>query len=105
MDPMLTPPALSLTLPSIHDNTILDCRVYHPRSLSPSSGAPRWDKHAAVVAPPYGPLGGSYDDPIIDVVAGTLLRLGFVVATFNFRCAFLRGAGGCGGGPEEPCVV
>lgn len=93
---MLPRPCLSFTLPSIHDNTKLDCRVYHPQSpclLHDSSsntntnidGAP-WSGHAAVVAHPYAPLGGCCDDPIVDVAAGTLLQFGFVVATFNFRC-------------------
>ncbi|KAK6949090.1 hypothetical protein Daesc_009163 [Daldinia eschscholtzii] len=87
---MLPRPSLSFTLPSIHDNTKLDCRIYHPHHsnqqlLSPSD--PSWPRHAAVVAHPYAPLGGSYDDPIVHLVASTLLHLGFVVATFNFRGA------------------
>jgi hypothetical protein len=83
---MLPEPALTFTLPSIHDDTILDCRIYHPLSLVPSShNAPRWQRHAAVIAHPYAPLGGCYDDPIVDIVASALLRLGFLVGTFNFR--------------------
>lgn len=89
MPVMLPEPTLSLTLPSIHDSTTLDCRVFHPYSLSPSGKAPPWRKNAAVVAHPYAPLGGCYDDPIVDVVAATLLRLGFLVGTFNFRCVAL----------------
>jgi hypothetical protein len=81
----LPEPTLKLTLPSIHDNLTLDCRVYHPFSLTASPKAPQWQKNAAVVAHPYAPLGGSYDDPIVDVVASTLLRQGFLVCTFNFR--------------------
>ncbi|KAI1152295.1 Alpha/Beta hydrolase protein [Nemania diffusa] len=85
---MLPRPCLSFTLPSVYDDTKLDCRVYHPPCLrSPSrSGAP-WPGHAAVVAHPYAPLGGCFDDPIVDIAAGTLLQLGFLVATFNFRGA------------------
>lgn len=83
---MLPEPTLTLTLPSIHDGTVLDCRIFHPYSLSPSPRAPPWQKHAAVIAHPYAPLGGCYDDPVVDVVATTLLRLGFLVGTFNFRC-------------------
>jgi len=86
MNGLLPSPTLTFTIPSLHDGTVLDCRVYHPASLAASAKAPPWHRHAAVVAHPYGPLGGSYDDPIVDVVAGTLLRLGFLVATFNFRC-------------------
>lgn len=86
----LPEPALVFTLPSIHDGLPLDCRVYHPLSLSPalpkSSQDPlSWRKHAAVVAHPYAPLGGCYDDPVVGIVASTLLRLGFLVMTFNFR--------------------
>ncbi len=83
----LPEPTLRLTLPSIHDNTPLSCRVYHPLSLSPSLKAPRWEKHIAIVAHPYAPLGGCQDDHIVTATASTLLRLGFMVATFDFRGA------------------
>lgn len=83
---MLPRPSLSFTLPSIYDSAKLDCRVYHPPSLcDPSHAGVPWSGHAAVVAHPYAPLGGCFDDPIVDVTAGTLLQLGFLVATFNFR--------------------
>ncbi|KAI8629598.1 hypothetical protein F5Y19DRAFT_484522 [Xylariaceae sp. FL1651] len=85
---MLPQPSLRFTLPSIHDDTKLDCRVYHPqclRNLSPA-GTP-WSRQAAIVAHPYAPLGGCFDDPVVNVVAGTLLELGFLVTTFNFRGA------------------
>lgn len=82
---MLPRPNLSFTLPSVHDSTKLDCRVYHPTCLDGSSRSPPWQRHAAVVAHPYAPLGGCYDDPVVAVIASTLLRAGFVVATFNFR--------------------
>ncbi|KAI1491170.1 Alpha/Beta hydrolase protein [Biscogniauxia mediterranea] len=85
---MLPRPSLSFTLPSIHDDTTLDCRIYHPAFLNDptfSPSTPPWPRHAAVVAHPYAPLGGCFDDPVVDVVAGTLLHIGFVVATFNFR--------------------
>lgn len=81
----LPDPTLTLTLPSLHDGTHLDCRVYHPLSLSISPRAPPWQRHAAVVAHPYAPLGGSWDDHTVGVVASTLLRLGYLVCTFNFR--------------------
>lgn len=84
---MLPEPSLTLTLPSIHDAILLDARIYHPLALSPTS-----TRHAAIVAHPYAPLGGSYDDPIVDDVASHLLKKGFIVATFNFR-----GAGGSAG--------
>ncbi|KAI1078943.1 Alpha/Beta hydrolase protein [Whalleya microplaca] len=87
---MLPRPTLSFTLPSIHDDTKLACRIYHPACLNGSPMPPHippWRRHAAVVAHPYAPLGGDYDDHIVDLIAGTLLRVGFVVATFNFRGA------------------
>ncbi|KAI1341160.1 Alpha/Beta hydrolase protein [Xylariaceae sp. FL0016] len=95
-------PSLSFTLPSIHDGTRLDCRVYHPARLhDPASAAAAgtgsgkrdgaWRRHVAVVAHPYAPLGGCFDDPVVGVVAGCLLELGFVVGTFNFRGASSSG--------------
>lgn len=85
---MLPEPTLTLTLPSIHDGLTLDCRVYHPVSLLANPRAPQWQRHAAVVAHPYAPMGGSYDDPVVDIVAAQLLRKGYLVGTFNFRCVF-----------------
>lgn len=83
---MLPRASLSFTIPSIHDQTNLDCRVFHPTRLTnPSPSDPRWNRHIAIVAHPYAPLGGCFDDPIVDLVGGTLLHLGFMVATFNFR--------------------
>ncbi|KAJ8070131.1 hypothetical protein OCU04_000523 [Sclerotinia nivalis] len=86
---MLPPPTLSFTIPSIHDNSSLECRIYHPACLVPTSisQAIPWRKRAAIVAHPYAPLGGSYDDAVVDLVASTVLKEGFVVGTFNFRGA------------------
>lgn len=86
---MLPSPTLSFTIPSIQDDTVLQCRVYHPSCLNPTSvsQATEWKKKVAIVAHPYAPLGGCYDDPIVDVVAATILRQGWVVGTFNFRGA------------------
>ncbi|CAK7275290.1 hypothetical protein SEPCBS57363_006605 [Sporothrix epigloea] len=91
----LPDPALTLTLPSIHDGTPLDCRIYLPLSIlnvasTAAVTAPsgrRWRGHAAIVAHPYAPMGGSYNDPVVKMVAQTLLQSPseFVVATFNFR--------------------
>jgi len=83
----LPPPALSFTIPSIHDDLVLDCRVYHPTCLSPNTiaGISEWRKKAAILAHPYAPLGGCYDDPIVDLLASTILKQGFIVGTFNFR--------------------
>jgi alpha/beta superfamily hydrolase len=75
----LPEPTLTLTILSIHDSLPLNCRIYHP--LDPDA------RYAAIVAHPYAPLGGSYDDPIVETIAAYLLRRGFIVATFNFRGA------------------
>ncbi|CAK7218503.1 hypothetical protein SBRCBS47491_003526 [Sporothrix bragantina] len=93
----LPDPALTLTLPSIHDGTPLDCRIYLPPTIlavaataaNAATSAHRWRGHAAIVAHPYAPMGGSYNDPIVKMVAQTLLQSPseFVVATFNFRGA------------------
>lgn len=84
---MLPPPALSFTIPSIQEDVILDCRVYHPASLTPTSIShlAEWNKKAAVVAHPYAPLGGSMDDPVVRCIVSLLLKQNFVVGTFNFR--------------------
>ncbi|KAL5601251.1 uncharacterized protein BROUX77_005500 [Berkeleyomyces rouxiae] len=84
---MLPEPTLSFTLQSLHDETPLDCRIYHPQSLSPTLHAPPWRRHTAIFAHPYAPLGGSYDDRIVETVATLLLRQGYLVGTFNFRGA------------------
>lgn len=89
---MLPDPALSITIPSVHDDATLECRIYHTQSLTANPRAPPWRKHAAIIAHPYAPLGGCYDDPVVETVAATLLRQGFLVGTFNFR-----GAGNSGG--------
>jgi hypothetical protein len=80
-------PTLSFTIPSIHDDTVLQCRVYHPACLSPTrlSQITTWNKKAAIVAHPYAVLGGCYDDPVVDLVSSTILEQGFLVGTFNFR--------------------
>lgn len=92
MESALPPPTISFTIPSVHDTTVLSCRVYHPDSLSVPALSWRggdsegeWRGQVAVFAHPYAPLGGSADDGIVDVVAGTLVRRGYLVGTFNFR--------------------
>lgn len=80
-------PELSFTIPSIHDNTLLDCRVYHPTKSSATSSSfeKSCNNRGAIVAHPYTTLGGSYDDYIVVSTVSELLKLGFVVGTFNFR--------------------
>ncbi|KAH7018384.1 Alpha/Beta hydrolase protein [Microdochium trichocladiopsis] len=87
---MLPPPTLSFMLPSLHDDTRLACRIYHPASLN-GTGHGRdvkaWSGNAAVVAHPYAMMGGCYDDRIVDLIGGVFLHAGYMVATFNFRGA------------------
>ncbi|KAF2501196.1 hypothetical protein BU16DRAFT_533901 [Lophium mytilinum] len=82
-------PAFTFTIPSIHDDTPLDCRIYHPATLpgAPTVSSHRWIKKGAVIGHPYAPLGGNFDDHVVGMVADELLKEGFVVGTFNFRGA------------------
>jgi hypothetical protein len=81
----------SFTIPSVYDDLAIHCRIYHPTCLAPTTvtGIVEWNKRAAIVAHPYAPLGGCYDDPVVDVVASTILKEGFIVGTFNFRYGIL----------------
>lgn len=87
---MAETPQYSFTIPSLNDDTPLDCRIYHPERLKGSHGptyqagiSPR----AAIIAHPYAPLGGSFDDGIVLALVDTLLESNFIVVTFNFRGA------------------
>lgn len=75
-------PAYSFTIPSVHDDTPLDCRVYHPSCIAEPAVSCR---NGAIVAHPYAPLGGFYDDHVVETIVEQLLEIGFVVGTFNFR--------------------
>ena len=80
--------AYSFTIPSIYDDTILDCRVYIPLTLPNIKGVSQYNGVVgAVMAHPYAPLGGCYDDPVVLIVVKELLRQGCFVGTFNFRFA------------------
>lgn len=84
---MIPEPTFSLTIPSVHDNTILDCRIYHPsasRRSGPGKEKP-WQSRGAIIAHPYATLGGCYDDFVVLTTVGEVLQEGFVVGTFNFR--------------------
>ncbi|RDA86517.1 hypothetical protein CP532_2010 [Ophiocordyceps camponoti-leonardi (nom. inval.)] len=86
-------PTLSLTIPSLHDGTPLDCRLYHPSSLQDRSTSSsdahsfHWRGDAAVIAHPYALMGGCYDDALVEAIVVQLLEAGFLVGTFNFRGA------------------
>ncbi|KAK5701506.1 hypothetical protein LTR97_004321 [Elasticomyces elasticus] len=89
---MAAEPAYTFTLPSIADDTTLECRIYHPHGHVENLLRRNSTLKGAVVAHPYAPLGGCYDDPVVMAVTETLLGRGYIVATFNFR-----GAGGSDG--------
>lgn len=84
---MLPVPAFNFTIPSIHDDTTLQCRIYHPLKFlhNGAFGQSEWRKKGAIIAHPYAPLGGCYDDPVVQAAATEILKKGFVVGTFNFR--------------------
>ncbi|GFF65675.1 hypothetical protein IFM47457_01118 [Aspergillus lentulus] len=88
----LSAPTYSFNIPSVHDGTELECRLYLPLELQQSDCARKWHIRGAIIAHPYAPLGGCYDDPVVGFIGGELLRGGSVVGTFNFR-----GAGESGG--------
>ena len=86
-------PAYSFSIPSIEDDTPLECRVYHPEGLSEILSDNMQNQKGvtgAVIAHPYAPLGGSFDDPVVLSITETLLEQSFIVGTFNFRYANLR---------------
>lgn len=85
----LSSPNFNFTIPSVHDGTQLDCRIYLPRELQQGDRASSWKRRGTILAHPYAPLGGCYDDPVLSFVGGELLRSGYVVGTFNFRYAFI----------------
>ncbi|KZM19679.1 uncharacterized protein EKO05_0004328 [Ascochyta rabiei] len=85
-----TEPHYSFTIPSVHDDTTLDCRIYHPDVLDEpldGSNGQQWRKRGIVMAHPYAPMGGSYDDRVVGIVVDELLRTGYIIGTFNFRGA------------------
>jgi hypothetical protein len=83
-------PLYSFTIPSVHDDTALDCRIYHPEVLvePPPHGTDlerRWRTRGIIMAHPYAPMGGSYDDRVVGFVVDESLKAGCIVGTFNFR--------------------
>jgi len=42
-------------------------------------------KKGAIIAHPYAPLGGCFDEPVVMAVVEQLLDMGLIVGTFNFR--------------------
>ena len=82
---MLPEPTFSFTIPSIHDDTVLECRIYSPPHSILNSEELAWGPCGAIIAHPYAPLGGCFDDPVVLSAAAEILKEGFVVGTFNFR--------------------
>ncbi|ODH31455.1 hypothetical protein ACO22_03468 [Paracoccidioides brasiliensis] len=80
-------PLCEFIIPSVYDGIRIDCRLYHPLHLSRPDSALSWKKKGAVVAHPYAPIGGNYDNHIVCWVARELLKVGYIVMTFNFRGA------------------
>lgn len=83
-------PHYSFTIPSIHDDTTLDCRIYHPAILSKplthdGDSEELCRRKGIVIAHPYAPMGGCYDDRVVGIVTEEFIELGYVVGTFNFR--------------------
>jgi hypothetical protein len=81
----LPSPRSSFTIPSLHDDLELDCRLYFPRISTSEKEQERVGRSFAIIAHPYAPLGGSYDDPVVALAGSVLLKHGFVLGTFNFR--------------------
>jgi predicted alpha/beta-hydrolase family hydrolase len=76
----------AFTIPSLHDDTPLDCRIYCPEDLHSTSHG----LSGAIIAHAYPPLGGSQDDHVLLALTESLLKAGRTVATFNFRYVLLR---------------
>lgn len=81
-----SPPSFFFTIPSVHDGGKLQCRIYLPGWLQIIESAPAHSVRGAIVAHPYAPLGGCYDDPVVGFLSRELIQQGYIVGTFNFRC-------------------
>ena len=81
----LPSPTFSFRIPSVYDDVLLEGRLYHPPQLQRFDTIRAWRKRTAIIAHPYAPLGGCYDDPIVGTVGDELLQVGYIVGTFNFR--------------------
>ncbi|KAK5027509.1 hypothetical protein LTS07_007111 [Exophiala sideris] len=81
----LPKPNCSFVIPGVHDDLELNCRLYYPKRTE--QNAQLFGRSFAIFAHPYAPLGGCYDDPVVGIAGGVLLRYGCVLITFNFRGA------------------
>ena len=82
---MLANPTFTFTIPSIHDDITLECRIYSPPHSVLNSHEAEWNPRGAILAHPYTPMGGSFDDNVVLSIATEVFKEGFVVGTFNFR--------------------
>ncbi|EFR05405.1 hypothetical protein MGYG_08417 [Nannizzia gypsea CBS 118893] len=85
---VLPKPTHQFKIPSLYDGGLLQCRIYHGDCWRDLDMKPTCRIKGAMIAHPYAPLGGCYDDPVVAVVGSEFLRAGYIVGTFN-----LRGAG------------
>ncbi|KAK6512507.1 hypothetical protein TWF481_001391 [Arthrobotrys musiformis] len=78
-------PVLTLLLPvPSHQTHTIEARVYHPDFPSTYGLSRHTPRKAAVLAHPYAPLSGNWDDPVVLSLVSLLTKKGWVVATFNF---------------------
>ena len=80
-------PTWQFKIPSLHDGSLLECRIYYHTESHGKSAARDTTCSLAVVAHPYAPLGGCFDDPVVSAIVSALFNQGITVATFNFRGA------------------
>ena len=97
---MLCRPTSTFTIPSIQDDTDLECRLYHPPK--PAIENESKIKKGAIIAHPYAPLGGCMDDPVIHLIGECILKQGYILGLFNFRGAGAsQGRTSWSGKPEQ----
>lgn len=90
LGPRMLPQAnASFSLPSLYDGTEVKCRLYFPRlrQRSVTDAVGLTASGVAIFAHPYAPLGGSFDDPVVQLIGKQLLKENLLLLTFNFRGA------------------
>lgn len=80
-------PTITFSIPSVNDDTLLECRVYvpPPSILTYKISNQGRIVRGAIVAHPYASFGGCFDDQVVLALVTEFLRQHFVVGTFNFR--------------------